>query len=92
MERARGGMTSYALSLPLPPRTSAEWSPTCASVTVNEARRYLTTSINTHEILFQNLKTDLSIDDSVLQMNFKGLVREDVDWIYLAHDRDQWTR
>jgi hypothetical protein len=44
MERVRGINTRYALSLPLRPRTSAGWPPTCVSVTVNEARRYLATS------------------------------------------------
>lgn len=33
--------TFYAISLPLPPRTTADWPPTCALVTANEARRYL---------------------------------------------------
>jgi hypothetical protein len=44
MEDARGSKTPYALSFPLPPRTSAGWPPTCVFVTVNEARRYLATS------------------------------------------------
>jgi hypothetical protein len=35
------GMMPRALSLPLPPRISAAWPPTCIFVTVNGARRYL---------------------------------------------------
>jgi hypothetical protein len=45
MERARGSNTPYALSFPLPLRTSAGWPTMCVFVTVNEARRYLATSI-----------------------------------------------
>jgi hypothetical protein len=45
MERSRGSKTSYALSLPLLPRTSAGWPTMCVFVTVSEARRYLATSI-----------------------------------------------
>jgi hypothetical protein len=44
MERARGSKTPCALSLPLPPHTSAGSPLTCVFVTVNEARRYLATS------------------------------------------------
>jgi hypothetical protein len=47
LERTRSSKTPHALSLPLPPRTLASWPPTCVFVTVNEARRYLTTSITT---------------------------------------------
>jgi hypothetical protein len=52
MERVRGGggsKTSCALSLPLPPRTSAGWPTTYVFGTVNEARRYLATSITVAE-------------------------------------------
>jgi hypothetical protein len=35
----------YALSLPVPPQTSAGWPPTCSFVTVNQALRYLAGSI-----------------------------------------------
>jgi hypothetical protein len=44
MDRARGEQDFFALSLPLPPRTSFGWPQTCVFVTVNEARRYLATS------------------------------------------------
>jgi hypothetical protein len=44
-KRRGGSKTPYALSLPLTPRTSAGWPLTCVFVTVNEARRYLATSI-----------------------------------------------
>jgi hypothetical protein len=40
-----GAKTPYALWLPLPPRTSTGWPPTCVFVTVNEARIYLAISI-----------------------------------------------
>jgi hypothetical protein len=49
MERARGSKTLYALSLgslPLPPYTLVGWPPTCVFVMVNEAQRYLATSID----------------------------------------------
>jgi hypothetical protein len=36
----------YALSLPLPPCTSAGWLPTCVFVKVNEAQKYLAISID----------------------------------------------
>jgi hypothetical protein len=44
--RERGCKTLHALSLPLPPHSPASWTATCVFVTVNEARRYLATSIN----------------------------------------------
>jgi hypothetical protein len=43
VERAKGqggSKTPYALSLSLPPCTSASWTPMCVFVTVNEAQRY----------------------------------------------------
>jgi hypothetical protein len=43
MEMTRGDKTPYALSLPLPPRSSAGWPP-CVFVKVNKAWRYLATS------------------------------------------------
>jgi hypothetical protein len=41
----KGSKTPYALPIPLPSRTSTGWPATCVFVTVNEARRYLATSI-----------------------------------------------
>jgi hypothetical protein len=41
MDSSSGEQDAFALSLPLPPRTSAGWPATCVFVTVNEARRYL---------------------------------------------------
>jgi hypothetical protein len=46
MKRASGSKTRHALSLPFPPRTSAGWPTTCVFATVNEARRYLATSVS----------------------------------------------
>lgn len=46
LERVRGCKTSYVLSLPLPPRTSPGRIPTRVFVQVNEAQRYIVTSIH----------------------------------------------
>jgi hypothetical protein len=51
--KTRNILYTAGLSLPLPPRTSAGWSPTCVFVAVNEARRYLATNIPVGELHIQ---------------------------------------
>jgi hypothetical protein len=51
MERARGRKTPFALSLPLPLRTSAGWPATCVFGTVIEDRNYLATSFRGRSVV-----------------------------------------
>jgi hypothetical protein len=62
--------TPYALSLPLSPRISAGRPPTCVFVTVNEARRYLATSIITFYCwVWPHIISSRDVNQ-VLQMSF----------------------
>jgi hypothetical protein len=71
MERAKGSMSLMRYRFSSLPEPQLAGHKTCVFVTVNKAWRYLATSINAHEILFKNLKTDQSIDDRKLLNEFQ---------------------